>query len=127
MDKNKTKQQNHEGPTARTSKRIAFFLLSLFAGCLVATLLAAIFGDPSNSGIWFELFKNGFVLLSGALTTVIGYYFGSQGIQEAEAGLEDAKREAERLRGELTKEKRKSDDQGSPTYDEVSLEKPPEE
>lgn len=127
MDKNKTKQQNHEGPTARTSKFIAFFLLSLFAGCLVVVLVVAIFGDPSNSGIWFDLFKNGFVLLSGALTTVIGYYFGSQGIQEAEAGLADAKREAERLEGLLKKEKRDLKEAGSPTFDEVSLEKPPEE
>ena len=97
------KEPRHEGDTARTSKRIAFLLIGMFGGVLGGVLgvaglvaiviaLAAVFRNqalPDNP--WFELFKSGFFILGGSLTTIIGYYFGSRGVQEAEANAKLAR------------------------------------
>lgn len=93
------KEPRHEGDTARTSKRIAFLLIGMFGGVLVVAglvaiviALAAVFRNqalPDNP--WFELFKSGFFILGGSLTTIIGYYFGSRGVQEAEANAKLAR------------------------------------
>ena len=129
-----TKQPLPESPTTRTTKRIAFLLLGLYAVSLLLALLAAIYEDPSSNRVWFELFKNGFLLLGGALTTVIGYYFGSRGLQEAEMSASIAQqeaerraREAERAKADLEPLRKKIKDLKSPTYDEVTLEEGLEE
>lgn len=134
-DEKETKQPVLESPTTRTTKCIAFLLLGLYAASLLLVLLAAIIiEDPSSNRVWFDLFKNGFLLLGGALTTVIGYYFGSRGIQEAEMSASIAQqeaerraREAERARADLEKERTKIKDLQSPTYDEVTFEEGLEE
>lgn len=117
-DKNRTEQVIPEGPTARASKQIGFFLLGLYGVCLVGILIAAILEDPASSGVWFDIFKSGFLLLGGALTTVIGYYFGSSGIREAEASASIALREANAAKAELEKERRKEEERKAPTTQE---------
>ncbi|MEJ1409134.1 MAG: hypothetical protein RPU60_02800 [Candidatus Sedimenticola sp. (ex Thyasira tokunagai)] len=114
-----------EGHVQRTSKHIAYGLIALFSICLVLILLAGIWsGEPSE---WREIFKEGFLFLGGALTTVIGYYFGSKGTQEAEASAAIAQREAERAKKEAEEEKMKLakyQEDEAPTYDEQSLDEP---
>ena len=123
----KTNIKIPEGPIVRTSKTIAYILLSIYGLCLLIVMIAAFKEQPSESSIWFPLFKSGFLLLGGALTTVIGYYFGSRGVQEAEASANIALREAEKAKDELEKERKKAQElqeQLSPTYDELTLEEP---
>ena len=86
-----------------TSKRIAYALIFLFSLCLLLVLFKATAGDHDER--WYELFKEGFLFLSGALTTVIGYYFGSRGTQEAEASAAIALREAKELKKQNEKER----------------------
>jgi hypothetical protein len=85
---------------------------------------AATANEPKE---WFELFKEGFLFLSGALTTVIGYYFGSRGTQEAEASTAIALKEAKQLREQAEKERKNLEslrafiENQAPTNDEQSL------
>ena len=51
---------------------------------------------------WLTLFKDGFLLLGGALTTLIGYYFGTRGSEVIIDKAEKYKEEARKL--ELTAE-----------------------
>ena len=106
-----------ESATARTTKYMAFLLMGLFSLSLFGVLIAAIFEDPINR-VWFDLFKNGFLFLGGALTTVIGYYFGSRGIQEAEMKEREALKELEILR---TQQKIAEEQRLSPTSEEMPL------
>ncbi len=109
-----------------TAKRIAFGLILLFALSLLAILVTAI-TKPSGGSLWFELFKEGFLFLSGALTTIIGYYFGSRGTQEAEKSAAIALAEANRLKAEAEKERKDIEElqefieDEAPTHDEKSL------
>ena len=118
-----------EGHMARTSKQIAFMLLAMYAIYLTGVLIGAL-TEASTNGMWFDLFKSGFLLLGGALTTIIGYYFGSRGVQEAEAKAATALHEAEKAREEAEKERRRAseiEESMTPTYDETSLAGPEEE
>jgi amino acid transporter len=72
-----------ESPTARTSKRIAYFLIVVY-GFLLTGVFFVSWTIDGDTNFWTELFKAGFLLLGGALTTIIGYFFGSRAIQEAE-------------------------------------------
>jgi hypothetical protein len=104
----------------RTARQIALLLIAAYTVALGAILGAAIY---TANEIWFDLFKSGFLLLGGSLTTIIGYYFGSRGVQEAEQSAAIALREAE-------KSKKRADELAEkqiPTYDEVSLEEPTDE
>jgi hypothetical protein len=118
-----------EGPIARTTKRIAYILLGLYGICLMAVAVAAFIEGSSGDRVWFELFKSGFLLLGGALTTVIGYYFGSRGVQEAEITAGIALGERDKARQQLEKIERQLEEMQeklSPTYDEDTLEEPEE-
>ncbi len=115
----------NEGHIQRTSKHIAYGLIALFSFCLIFVLLAGVWGR--NGSEWQQIFKEGFLFLGGALTTVIGYYFGSKGTQEAEASAAIAQREAERAKQEAEEEKKKLakyKEEEAPTYDEQSLDEP---
>lgn len=67
-----------------TARNIAFLLLFIFGASLLLILASAVFFDTKANNVWFDLFKSGFLILAGGVTTVIGYYFGSQGTQEAQ-------------------------------------------
>lgn len=122
-----TELAHQEGAIQKTSKHIAYGLILLFSVCLVMMLLAGIFGKDTASQDWRDMFKESFLFLGGALTTVIGYYFGSKGTQEAEASAAIAQKEAERAKKEVEEEKRKFAElreMDAPTYEEMSLELP---
>ena len=121
-------EQPPETHISRTSKIIAFILLALYSLALVLIgVVAAMKEDPETSQLWFDLFKSGFLILGGGLTTVIGYYFGSRGIQEAEARAAAAQQELDQARTELDDQQSKIaelTEMQAPTYEEYSLEEP---
>lgn len=128
MNKTVVSEQLPETHISRTSKIIAFILLALYALALVLIgVVAATKKDPDTSQLWFDLFKSGFLILGGGLTTVIGYYFGSRGIQEAEARAANAQQELDQARKELDNQNSKIEElteMQAPTFEEYSLEEP---
>ena len=94
---------------------------------MLVGVVAAVKTDPQTSQLWFDLFKSGFLILGGGLTTVIGYYFGSRGIQEAESRVATAQQELDQARAELESQTSMVDElteMQAPTYEEYSLEEP---
>jgi len=99
---------------------IAYVILGIFCTFLSIILINALFlyqsenwNDPEkmkHAHTWLSLFKDGFLLLGGALTTLIGYYFGSKGSEAALNSAEKYTKEAEKLITEL--------DNAAPTYNE---------
>ena len=65
-----------------------------------------------NSGEWIDLFKSGFLILGGSLSTVVGYYVGSRGVKDAEANAIQAD-----LRAQAA-ERRLREAEEAPTYSE---------
>ena len=56
-----------------------------------------------NKGeVWLELFRDGFLILSGILTTLIGYYFGNRGSDAALKQVEEIKKENQKLLEDLS-------------------------
>lgn len=113
-----------EGHVSRTSKHIAYTLLTLYALALTLIGIVAAIKDPPSDQVWFDLFKSGFLILGGGLTTVVGYYFGSRGIQEAEDRVAIALQEANRAKEEAERERsriKELEEIQAPTYDEESL------
>ena len=51
--------------------------------------------ETLDNSFWEELFKTGFLLIGGSLTSVVGYYFGNQGIDSARRSAEQAQEMAE--------------------------------
>ena len=102
------------------TNKIAFIILAVFCLFLLIILMNALFlfssdnwDDPEKMKYaqnWLSLFKDGFLLLGGALTTLIGYYFGSKGSEAALQSAEKYAKEAEKLVFEM--------DEAAPTYDE---------
>lgn len=102
------------------TNRIAYVVLAVFCIFLLIILINALFmfstGNWNNpekmeyAQTWLSLFKDGFLLLGGALTTLIGYYFGTKGSEAALENAEKYTKEAEKLVSEL--------DEAAPTYDE---------
>ena len=89
-----------ESPAERSARLIAFLLVGFYgAGLLLIGLVAAFLDDTGN---WLDLLKSGFLILGGTLSAVVGYYFGSRGIQDAERRARIAEDAAtQRIRGEL--------------------------
>ena len=61
-------------------------------------------GNIKTGEVWLDIFKDGFIILSGILTTLIGYYFGSKGndislekYEQVSSKAEEFERELERL------------------------------
>lgn len=123
-----SKQKEKETPMFRASKNIAFFLLSLYGVSLIAVFVTAVFKSGEDSKSWLDLFKSGFLLLGGALTTIIGYYFGSRGVQEAQATATLAIREADKAKEQVKTERIKGEavnEELRPTKEDFPLESPP--
>lgn len=107
---------SNESSQERTTKRIAFILIGIYGVALVIIgVTAAVKPAPENQ-TWVELLKSGFLILGGGLTTVIGYYFGSRGVQEAQTSAQQARIEAEKAKEETQKL-----EAVTPTLDEESL------
>ena len=69
------------GSTPAPTRLLAMFLLFSFVGALAFTGMVAALSDDGERG-WIEIFKSGFLLLGGGLTTVIGYYFGTRSYEQ---------------------------------------------
>lgn len=124
-----TLPKNFEGHIQKTSKTIAYGLIALFSACLISLLFAGVFSASETERTeWREQFKEGFLFLGGALTTVIGYYFGSRGTQEAEANAANARLEAERAKQVAEEERKKfidAQESEAPTFSESALDEIP--
>ena len=107
----------------RTTRNIAFYLLGLF-GLFLIILLILHFIDDDNiqngKNIWFDLFRSGFLFLSGALTTIIGYYFGNKNVAEAEKQAVESRQRVEELEVRI----KNMEIDNSPTIEEMDLETP---
>ena len=110
---------DNDSQTAKTARNLAYSLIAIYALGLVFSAIAA-FYSKENSKLWLELFKSGFLLLGGGLTTIIGYYFGSRGVEEAQEVAQNAKRSYEERESDLSTVL----EENSPTLDENSLEIP---
>lgn len=93
-----TEQQpaEKEGAAARTSRRIAYSLMSAYGVCLIVILIFAIvfynyktIGDKPDDR-WLLVFKDGFAFLGGLLATIVGYYFGNKNVGDALEKAKDA-------------------------------------
>ena len=95
---------------------IVLFVFSVFLSIILykATTLFTDDGKMTDSGQkWLEIFNNGFLLLGGALTTLIGYYFGNKGSEIAQSNAEKLLKEAE--------DKLKRLEQEAPTEEETDV------
>ena len=106
-----------ESPQERTAKRIAYILLGIYGAALLIIGIIAAIKPATENQTWVELFKSGFLILGGGLTTIIGYYFGSRGVQEAQTSADEARRQ----RDEAKRERQELATTMTPTYDESSL------
>lgn len=76
---------------------IAKWLIVSFVGSLTALLsvnVAILFGGGDCDKAWFDLLKSGLSLLGTAMTTVIGYYFGTRDVRAVERKLTEKTEEA---------------------------------
>jgi hypothetical protein len=101
--------------SADVPRRIAIILLSAYVGTLVFAGLVGAFKTSPADQAWVELFKSGFLLLGGGLTTVIGYYFGAKETQKAV----DSERKAQQQRAAGQPDATTTE--ASPTQDETIL------
>jgi hypothetical protein len=91
----------------RLTKYITYFVLVGFLIILIGILLIALNRYVINEKSevigkeWFTLFKDGFLILSGVLTTLIGYYFGNRGSDAALSQIQILKEENERILSNL--------------------------
>jgi hypothetical protein len=74
--------QGPEGPR-NTPRMLALSLLGLFSLTLGMAGAVAAYETSDMKKEWLDLFKSGFLLLGGGVTTVIGYYFGSRETRDA--------------------------------------------
>lgn len=91
----------NQSPISKTARNIAYGMIGIYGGMLVIIGIVAAIKSGEESQMWVELLKSGFLLLGGGLTTIIGYYFGSRGVQEAQDVAEKAREELERQKAEF--------------------------
>ena len=87
------KKDPEENTIQHTAKMIAYSLIFIFFIGLIGTGAVSAVNNDSE---WFNLFKDGFLILAGAITTIIGYYFGSKRTEIIESDLRKVKREKNR-------------------------------
>ncbi|MFQ5641491.1 MAG: hypothetical protein ACE5IR_26235 [bacterium] len=95
-------------------------MIAIYGGLLVIIGIVAAFKTGDDGKYWVELLKSGFLILGGGLTTIIGYYFGSRGTQEAQEIAEIARDELQKQFQEFAEFKKEF----APTEDEDSLIEP---
>jgi len=86
-------QSEEKKQISSTTNKIAYSVLAIFSFMLLVVLGKAVYEDNTHD-IWFSTFKDGFLLLGGAFTTLIGYYFGSRG---GDLAIKEAERKEERV------------------------------
>ena len=88
-----------EGINSRTTRKIAYILLTAYGVFISVVLVAAIYfyyrslGAEKPDERWLGIFKDNLAFLSGLLATIIGYYFGNRNVSDAlqKAREEEAK------------------------------------
>lgn len=90
----------------KLTTRITYIVLVGFILFLLILLIMALISFKEVEGQilgqdWLELFRDGFLILSGILTTLIGYYFGNRGSEAALKQIEEIKKENEKLLANL--------------------------
>ena len=102
-----------EKTNIQTTTTISYIILFVFCG-LVLLIYFHITSDSKiiddEGKLWFDLFKYGFVILGGALTTLIGYYFGKRGSDLVLDQAEKLNKESEEIL--------KSSEENAPTTNE---------
>jgi len=99
---------------AETTNIIAMIVL-VFFGVLLGFIFYKVYSfdnleEGSGGKIWFDLFKEGFLLLGGALTTLIGFYFGSRNseliarVDKAREKVEQEKKEVDSMAQRMEEE-----------------------
>jgi hypothetical protein len=61
-----------------TGRIIAFALIGVYGTSLLGTMVIAAYSGVQADNAWLDVFKSGFLLLGGGLTSIIGYYFGAR-------------------------------------------------
>jgi H+/Cl- antiporter ClcA len=64
---------------------LAFVIMGAYCGALGWVLYVASKKDQPNADKWIDVFKSGFLLLGGGVTTLIGYYFATKGTADTAA------------------------------------------
>lgn len=107
-DANKVQEVQDSSATAlaKLTSDITRWILRSFLLILLILLIMAIYsflklGDGDGTNQWISLFKDGFLLLSGVLTTLVGYYFGNRGSDIALKQAEKVKQANEQILANL--------------------------
>ena len=98
----------------RLTTNITYIVLIGFILVLTILLIKAVLTDPSGTdkeNAWLNLFRDGFLILSGILTTLIGYYFGNRGSNVAMKQAEELKKKSEELLAGINQEAPTNEDQ----------------
>ncbi len=90
----------------KLTTRITYIVLTGFTLVLLILMIKAwttfeIVNGQNVGKEWLDLFRDGFLILSGILTTLIGYYFGNRGSEAALKQIEEIKKENQRLLANL--------------------------
>ncbi len=91
----------------KLTTNITYTVLVAFIVLLIILLIKSwmsfdIVGGVNSGEVWLELFRDGFLILSGILTTLIGYYFGNRGSDAALKQVEEIKKENQQLLEDLS-------------------------
>jgi hypothetical protein len=110
----------------KLTTNITYIVLFGFVLLLLIILITAVFVFDVNSGNetgkeWFALFKDGFLVLSGVLTTLIGYYFGNRGSDLAVQQIERIRDENEKLLSELRSFAPTKDEEDLPGMEDIQI------
>lgn len=100
----------------RLTTRITYIILISFITMLAFILRKAwveykVDKNIETAEIWLSIFKDGFLILSGVLTTLIGYYFGSKGSEVVLDQYKEISRKAETLEENLERSSPLNEDQ----------------
>ncbi len=91
----------------RLTTNITYIVLLGFIVVLIILLIKALIedsGDTAEDNLWLQMFRDGFLILSGILTTLIGYYFGNRGSSVAMKQAEELKKQSEELLAGINQE-----------------------
>lgn len=115
----------HELETHKLGKRLLwiFAIAIAFTGVMALRETNCDSGECSQDPFWTDLFKTGFLLIGGAFTTVVGYYFGNAGADDARRQADiatQAARDAEQHANQMVQEANEIGNGIAPTDSEVS-------
>jgi hypothetical protein len=108
-------------PQERTTGQLAYWVMGAFVLGLVALLIATTYfivnESPNSSEIvkqWTEIFKTGFVTLGGALSTIMGFFFGARQNEKTQEGASELLKSLQRTQQDLNLSQRELIDQLKP-------------